>query len=323
MRSVRSKLVLAAALSAALAGAWLSAPAHAEQAEAGAKPKAGVQISPATLTLDLAKGQSQQSAEFDLTNYYSTPITLNFTFGQSVATPGASESAVKRLGVSPASVVIQPGATAKPVVTLTDGKDLAPGSQQVELIISQTAGAGGNVSVIPSVRMPLVTIKEDGAFVALRISNISKPTFGFDIPKTTSFRLENTGNILTIPRGFITITDPLGRIASRGVINTASAAIAPGGDLHLSTPLTTLHNALTPGIYRVRVTYGQGGGHSTSVANASFFYFPMWQLALLLLAVAMVVNGRLIWAEWTRLQRSRKTKPPAEAEELSTGGGMA
>jgi|GEM_PF-1372922 len=316
---------MVATLGAALASAWFAAP-HATATAAQAqttKPQTGVQISPATLTLDLAKGTPQQSAEFNLTNYYSTPITLNFTFGQSTATPGASESATKQLQVVPSSVTIQPGATVKPRVTLTDSKNLAPGSQQVELIISQTAGAGGNVSVTPSVRMPLITIKEDGAIASLSISGISKPGFGFDIPKTTSFKIQNTGNILTIPRGFVTVTDPRGRVASRGVINTASAAIAPGGDLLLSTPLTTLHNAIMPGVYHLQVSYGQGGGQPAATASVRFFYFPIWQLALLLLAIAMVVNGRLIWAEWTRLNGLRKSKPPADTEELPAGGGVA
>jgi hypothetical protein len=324
MRSVKSRLVLVATLGVVLAGSWFSAPVHAaQQTPAAGKPQAGVQITPATLTLSMAKGESQQSAEFALTNYYNTPITLNFSFGQRVATPGASVSATKQLGVSPTSVTIQPGATVKPVITLTDSKELAPGSQQVELIISQSAGASGNVSVIPSVRMPLITIKQDGAVAALSASNIGKPTFAFDIPKTATFKLENTGNIITIPRGFVTVTDPRGRVASQGVINTASAAIAPGGDLRLTTPLTMLHNALAPGIYKVQVSYGLGSGQAPKIATARFFYFPMWQLVLLLLAVAMVVNGRLIWREWTKLQRLRKERPPAKAEELSAGGGIA
>ncbi|HSX35151.1 MAG TPA: hypothetical protein VLF62_05925 [Candidatus Saccharimonadales bacterium] len=321
MRIVLSKPVVAAVAAVMLAGlgAYVlpAAPAHASGAQT-AKPQAGVTISPATLTLSLAKGASQQSATFGITNYYSTPITLSFSFGQSVATPGGGVSADKQLTAAPSSVVIQPGATVTPVVTLTDNKDLAPGSQQVELIISQAAGGSGNVSIIPSVRMPLITIKQDGAVAALRASDISKPAFAFDIPKATTFKLENTGNIVSIPRGFITITDPRGRVASQGVINTASTAVAPGGQLRLSTPLTTLHNALMPGVYRVQVSYGQGGGQQPTVATVRFFYIPVWQLVLVLVFAGMVVIGRLIWAEWMKLQRLRKAGPPAD-QPLSTG----
>lgn len=326
MQIVKSRLVLLATLSAVLAGVWFSAPVQAakqEQTQTTATPQAGVQITPATLTLSLAKGESQQSAEFSLTNHYAAPVTLNFSFGQTVATPGAKLSATKQLRTSPATVTIQPGATVNQSVVFTDSKDLAPGSQQVELIISQTPGASGNVSIIPSVRMPLVTIKQDGAFAALAASDINKPTFAFDIPKDASFKIENTGNITTIPRGFVTVTDPRGRVASRGVINTASVAIAPGGELRMSTPLTTLQNAIAPGLYKVQVSYGLGGGQAPKIATVQFFYFPMWQLALLLLAIAMVVTGRLIWKEWTKLQRLQKTRPPAETEGLSTGGGLA
>jgi hypothetical protein len=312
-RNTKNSLVIGMVLAALLAGLFRPGVASAAQTPGG------VTISPATLTLSLDRGSTAKTAEFGVTNTYSVPVVLRFSFDQPVATPN-TDSAVKHLSISTTEVTIAPNATVKPVVTLTDSKALAPGSQQAELVVSQVAAIGGNVSIIPSVRLPLAIVKQDGAVTALQVTGVSKPAFAFDIPTTVSYQVANTGNTTTIPRGYVSVQNPLGHEVSKGILNTASAAITPNSRLRMNTAMTRITDAWLPGMYRVQVTYGTGGGAAGKTVAASFFYLPVWQLVLLLLLAAMAYCGRQIWIEWTKLQRLKKfaaatQDPPLSLEE--------
>src|SRR5256885_13181382 len=95
------------ALALAICGLLLSfvIPAQARAAAAN-----GLTITPATLTLSLAKGQQTQQASLNITNHYATVVALSFALAQPVATPGA-QSALKQLSVTPTQIEIAPGAT--------------------------------------------------------------------------------------------------------------------------------------------------------------------------------------------------------------------
>jgi hypothetical protein len=289
----------------------------------------GITITPATLTLSLEKGANSKTAEFSIKNSYDSPVSLRFSFAQPIATPGASEdsSALKQLSISATDITVPAGGTVKPAVTLKASDKLAPGSQQVELVISQVGGAGGNISIIPSVRMPLAIVKQDGAVTSLNVSGVTKPSFAFSLPGKTTLTFENTGNMTTIPRGYVSVVDPRGREISKGVLNTASAAVTPGSQLKVSTGLTALNHAWLPGVYRVQVHYGTGGGTNQKISSASLFYLPVWQVLLLPLLGAMAYCGRQIWLEWSRLRKPKsdtQSRPPKRpGKPLTAGRGIA
>jgi hypothetical protein len=280
---------------------------------------AGITLTPATTTLNLARGQNSQQSSFTISNGYASPVSLHFAFAQSVTTPGAVFSAVKQLSIMPSDLVINGGTSVASTITLSDNSALAPGSQQVELVITQTAIPGSNVSVVSSIRMPLVIIKESGAVVSLSAGGLNKPDIAIKLPNTLALNIRNTGNVITIPHGYITVYDPRGREVSKGVINTASAAIAPGSQLHLSGSITPLRHAWLPGIYRVLVSYGIGGGRPDTAMTAHFIYIPLWELLLLLAIAALAYCGRRIWAEWIIVQALKHNPPTVPKQSLTMG----
>jgi hypothetical protein len=283
----------------------LAAPVRAH-----AGTPSGITVTPATTTLSLAKGESKQQASFTIINHYDSVVALHFAFAQSVKTPGTGGTATSRLSISPNDVTLGGGASVSPVLTLTDSDSLSPGSQQIELVITQQAAPGGNVSVVPSIRIPLIVVKEDGAVTSFSVNSLDTPGFAFGLPASVGLMIKNTGNMIAIPRGYISVTDPRGREVSKGVLNTASAATAPGGQLRLSTPLTTLGHAWLPGPYQVQVSYGSGGGRAAQTTTKHSFYLPVWQILLVVLLAAIIYCVRHIWVEWQVLQKLRRDKPP-------------
>ncbi|HEX7963064.1 MAG TPA: hypothetical protein VF466_00590 [Candidatus Saccharimonadales bacterium] len=290
---------------------------------AAAASTGGVTITPAALTLNLAKGQQTQTATITVANHYQTAVTLHGSLAQPVATPGTA-SALSQLQLTPADLTIPANASAAMAVTVSDNAKLAPGSQQIDLVLTQLATPGNSVSVVPSIRLPLIVIKEDGAITALSASAPSKPGFAFDLPGKVTVAIKNTGNMIAIPRGYVQVLDPRGREVSKGIVNGASTAVVPGDQLRASIDMTTLDHAWLPGMYRVQVAYGTGGGAAATLVSARFFYLPVWQILLVLLLGALAYTGYQIWMEWSKLQRLKSDKPPKRPNQsLNAGKGVA
>lgn len=290
---------------------------------AAAAPNSGITITPAALTLDLAKGQQTQTTTITIANHYQAAVTLHGGLAQPVATPGTA-SALSRLRLTPTDLTIPADGSAKMTVTVSDSVKLTPGSQQIDLVLTQLATPSNSVSVVPSIRLPLIVIKEDGAITALSASTPSKPGFAFDLPEKVTVTIKNTGNMIAIPRGYVQVLDPRGREVSKGIVNGASVAVVPGSQLRTNIDMTTLDHAWLPGTYRVRLAYGTGGGAAATLVSASFFYLPVWQILLILLLGALAYTGYQIWVEWSKLQRLKSDKPPKRPNQsLSAGKGVA
>jgi hypothetical protein len=286
---------------------------------ASANIEGGITVTPATMTLSLPKGAKTEQGSITISNSYSTGIVLHFAFAQAVRTPGSDKSALDNLTITPADVTVAPKTTATEVITLTDSSSLAPGSQQIELIMTEQAVPGAqNVSVVPSIRLPLIVVKQDGAVTSFSAAAENTPNFSLSIPSSVAVRVKNTGNMLAIPRGFVSVTDPRGREVSKGVLNTSSLAVAPGAELKLETPMILVDHPWPPGPYHVHVSYGIGGGLPATVASSGLFYLPIWQMLLAVFVLGMIICIRQIWLEWATL-RAARDKPPKKKTELQKG----
>ncbi len=278
---------------------FFAAPQHARAVGQG-----GVSISPATLTLNLAAGSQQQTAGFTLTNRYDQPITLHFGFEPPAQAPKGVNPA-KYLTISYSDITIRAGEATSQTVTLHDSTQLSPGSQLADLVVTQFGAGASNVSIMPSIRLPLVLVKQDGAVSSINLASLKTPFFGLFVPGNATAIFQNTGNMIAIPRGTITITAPDGTVVRRGVLNVSSQAVSPGGKLSLSAPLDRLAHANLPGVYRISVSYGLGGGQKTVVASDWFFYIAWWHL----LALAML--GAIIYFVRSHASRLLHKKPSA------------
>lgn len=253
---------------------WSAPHAHA------VATSGGLTVTPATVTLSLGKNESEQRSTLTITNQYATPITLGFAFGTKKDALERDKQAAQLLRAALPSVTLAPSQSFAQTIIFSASDALPPGSQQVELIISQATTPGTAIGILPELRLPLITIKEEGAITNLALTTMERPAVGLALPSTIHATLQNTGNMIAIPRGVITITAPNGTVVGQGTLNTASAALSPGDSARFSTPITSLANATIPGPYNIHASYGLGGGQAAQTANTHFFYIAWWHLTL-------------------------------------------
>ncbi len=309
MRRISIKRLVATsvvALSAILCSAFSGHAAAVPATAAG-----GVTIAPATLTIDLAKQASQASVSFDITNQYAAPVTLQFAFEVDPQMPEISLADLsKQLSLATTELRIDPGQSASQTVTLTDSTQLAPGGQQLTLVVRQINATAGTVGISSSIRMPVTIVKEEGAVSQLSLGSLEGTGLAFGMPDAIAATLHNGGNMIAIPHGVITVTGPNGRVLRQGTINVASHAVVPGRNFTTTTALNDVGHAFLPGMYRVQISYGLGGDHPMQLASATFLYIAWWHIVTIIL-LAVGVYATLRYLARTHRKSPSKKKPPA------------
>ncbi len=266
------------------------APAFVNASTYATAQTAGVFIEPAALTLELQKGDSSTKTTFTVTNNYSTSIGLHFSFAASSDNVNAGTTdPVKQLSIVPGDSMLPAGGSVTQTVTLRDASGLAPGSQLANLVVSQLLDNSTAVSAKPSVRMPLVLIKDAGAVSGLLASNFGTGGLHMSIPRTVQVTLKNTGNLIAIPHGTIIITDGSGKTVGKGVVNTGSQAVAPGAKLTLNTPVITLAAASLLGNYRTTLSYGLGGDQPSKQVSTRFFFVRIPHIIAIITASLLIL----------------------------------
>jgi hypothetical protein len=269
----------------------------------------GLTVTPATSTLSLGKDEPEQRSTTTITNNYPAPISLHFAFAPRQDTTARDRLATEALSAAITDRTLAPGESMTQTIILRASDKLAPGSQQADIVISQTAVAGTNIGVLPELRLPLILVKEDGAIARLGLTGIEHAAIGLTIPKTINATLKNTGNMLVIPRGFVTVTAPGGKTVAKGTLNTASMALSPGTNQRFATAITPLSSAVLPGPYTVHVSYGLGGDQAAKNGRAGFFYIAWWH-GLVLFALIGLAYYLTHHAIPTYIYRRRKTRAP-------------
>lgn len=294
MLSAKSNSLLILILLAFIAPLFLTPKAQAAT---------GVTVTPANPTITLPKDHIEGQTTISFTNNYDRQVNLHLA----VATAANATTADKQV---PAAVtfdggdrlILEPGQTATKTLRLHDQENLPPGSQRTDLVITQDA-ADGNVGISPQLRLPLITVKQDGAITAISLAAIDRPGLATAMPGKLGISLKNSGNMLAIPRGFVEITNSSGQVLAKGTINTDSLALAPGQTAVFSTPLTKLGSNLLPGRYRVNVSYGLGGSNPARVASTNLIYFAWWHIAAVVVLFAALYMA-------TKLALKLKTRKP-------------
>ncbi len=250
--------------------------ASSRQAAAATSP--GITVTPATFRLELKHGQIQNQTSFTLTNGYTSSIALHFSFKTSPNNVSSDSNAdpAGQLSIATPDITIQPHDSITQTVTLSDSRLLAPGSQLVDLVVSEVSPGTRAISTVPSIRLPVVIIKDDGAFTRLTATTLPIGGIRTGLPRALSVTIRNTGNVVTAPHGAAIITDGAGNEVSKGVLNSNSQALAPGASVAYTIPLTQLAPSRLLGKYQVSLSYGLGGGLGVQLVRAHFFYIG-WQ----------------------------------------------
>lgn len=271
---------------------------------APARKISGITISPAFQQIIVTKDQSEKTFDFEITNNTSEPYELSLStvdFGSldesgGVLFLGKADKALNyKYGLSQYvtlqqdRVVVEPKATAKVPVTITNKESLTPGGHYGAVLVSpiQIGNRPTKVQVNQVISSLLFITKQGGEVYKLGLQSYELKTHLFSAPSSMDVRFQNAGNVHVIPRGMITITDPRGRIVKRGYLNEGSAIVLPETFRRLNVPLKTINTAWWPGLYHMTLTYHFDGQDTDQTKELTFTYVNGWYVVSMILLLAL------------------------------------
>ncbi len=288
----------------------------------------GISISPMFQEITLESSEKEKSFVVSVSNTTDAMMTLRLSvldFGSldesgGVAFLGASNDLEKKYAlasfVRPERDVmtLSPGEIQKVRITIENRDSLSPGGHYAALILKAGEDALRTDSekqiALNQVFSVLVFVKKvGGEMYNLSLSSQEYKKSIVMLPEALKLRFQNAGNVHVIPRGIVTITDPLGRVVEKGIINPESGIIMPETLRVYSVALDGLDRALVPGRYRLDIAYRYDGKDDFIIETETFDFIPM-PATLILLVVATSIG-------WYGLRRRRNT---GEKMALSSSG---
>jgi hypothetical protein len=226
----------------------------------------------------------------------------------------------------PKSFVVPAGGSKTVEYTITVPQNLGAGSYYSAIMYQAGGTNGGNVALnasgvtlafvsVPGQVNENMTLKKFGAYN----SNDNGVTGNFvfldimDQPKMVAYTLKNDGNVFESPAGNVVIKDMFGHQVADVVTNPVSSLALLGQTRLFTSCIKTVQQTvealggksknttctspnLKPGRYTAHLDlfYGQNGNQSHEItATATFWYLPVWFLALVAAILAAVAGG--IW----------------------------
>lgn len=278
----------------------------------------GLTVSPAFQEITLDQKDTERDFSVSITNTTEMSVTLRiavFDFGSldesgGVAFLGASNDLGKKYALAswmrPEKDVItlRSGETGKILVTVENREGLSPGGHYGALTFKTEDDArGDNTGDAVSVNQLFSTLifvkKVGGEIYNLELKESEYKNNPVRFQDTLRLRFQNSGNVHVVPRGIATVTDPLGRVVAKGIINEESALILPETFRAYPVRLAPLAVSFIPGRYTMKVGYRYDGKDDFSTVSFRFYFIP---LPAALACLALVVCG------WYVIRRQRNTR---------------
>jgi hypothetical protein len=169
------------------------------------------------------------------------------------------------------TVIIASGETLRVKVDIANRSDLAPGGHYGAVVI--TSSSDNSVKSDVNINQQLVSLlfikKLGGEVYGLQLeSQDYKKTSG--IPQEVTTRFKGTGNVHVIPRGYIEVTDPVGKVVAKGIINEDSNIVLPDKSRQFVSLMNPIAAADRSGRYKVTVYYRYDGQKDFSSQTTYF-----------------------------------------------------
>ncbi len=264
----------------------------------------GLTVTPVFQEVTLATDEAEARFSITLTNQTDGPLVLRpsvVDFGSldesgGVAFLGASDNLVRKYSLAswmrPEKdiVSLEVGESEDLRVVIENRESLSPGGHYGAVLFTignEEGDAKENVVAVNQLLSVLVFAKKEGGEI-YRLNLLDRTwerslLFGLS---QTSLRFQNEGNVHIVPRGIVTLTDPLGRIVEKGVINTESGLVLPESQRTFVTKLSLVTPLLIPGRYTLRTDYRYDGQEAFESAADTIVLLP-WPafVAILVLGI--------------------------------------
>ena len=285
---------------------------------AAATSPTGITVSPAFAQIAL-KDEAEHPVTFQITNNLSQPQTillstadfnsLNESGGLFFVGTNPLEIQNKYglanwMSFSQPKVTIPPKQTASLTVVILNRADLASGGHYGALMMAIDTGTSlpgqkNKIALQPIASSLLFVDKVGGDIYRLNLTTVQAPHNFLGPPTKVTLRFQNNGNTHLTPRGTVTITDPHGKVVSRGIVNENSALILPEKARLYTVDLSKVSTPVAPGRYRLVVNYRFDGYDQFRTYQKSFFVLPFNLIALAIIVV--VLAGSIIYLLTSRL----------------------
>lgn len=281
----------------------------------------GFSIAPFFQEVALEKDQPYAKFNLEVSNNTAMPVVFKLAvldFGSldesgGVAFLGASEkNLTNRYGLASWVVLEKDALALNPKekqsiqVTIQNKESLSPGGHYAAIVLkiendeSDVENKSSEVAFNPSFASLIFARKLGGEIYDLRLNNKEVGNNIFSLPSSIDLRFRNSGNVHTVPRGAVSLIDPLGKEVMKGVINQESGLILPETFRIFSIDLKKVALAYFPGRYKLFVRYRFDGKEDFVTEEQTINFVPLPVILFsLIIALLLIIYG------WFRIIKKR------------------
>lgn len=268
----------------------------------------GLIISPAFQEILLDQTNKNQEFTVSLTNNTNTTITLKlsmFDFGSldesgGVAFLGASNDLENKYSLASwmrpekEIITLTPYTTEDIRVAVENSASLSPGGHygalafQTDIQTNITNDVSLQSVAIQQLFSTLVFVKKIGGEIyGLDFKEQEYNNAVVKFQDTLRLRFQNTGNVHLTPRGIAMVTDPLGRVVAKGIINPESGLILPETSRVYAVHLNTVAMSFVPGWYTIEIAYRYDGKEDLVTTISQFIFIPPLTILVFLVLIIL------------------------------------
>jgi hypothetical protein len=244
----------------------------------------GLTLSPTLKDITLGPGLLETTSEVVLTNNTAQTVRAKLKLVDLKALGEFGGTSLQQAGLPDSynlanwmslpggdSVTINANQTVTVKVAIANRPDLTPGGHYGAVIVSaDSEGVKGNVNISQQVVSLLFVKKLGGEKYGLDLKEMLLDQAGGRLPQSAKLSFTSTGNVHAVPRGYVAVTDPKGKLVAKGIINPDSLLVLPGGSRQFITTLQTVANSRTSGQYKVTAYFRYDG---TDTFQTQSIYF--------------------------------------------------
>jgi len=195
--------------------------------------------------------------------------------------------------------------------TVKNTLNLSPGGHYVSVIIRTKAERVTTTpaqSVLPAISSFLLIRKEGGEQYNLFLQKVqfSNNNFWWKVPNLVVLTFENQGNIHTIPRGQVVISDIFGRTVIEGTVNEGSQFVLPRSQRTLGVRLRQIRFGWPVMLYKITALGASDPGAVTFEQTTFSMFVSSFSILTIVGLIIVGMGARLLHHKW----RARRKVAP-------------
>lgn len=284
----------------------------------------GTTLSPPLRDLTLGPGLIEANTDIALTNNTSQQVRASLRLVDLKALGEFGGTSLDKAGLPDSyglanwmelpggnTVIIPGGKTVNVAVKILNKPDLSPGGHYGAVIVTTDSddSVKSNVNISQQLVSLVFVKKLGGEKYGLELKGMSADKGG-NIPDVVKLNFIDTGNVHIIPRGYVEISDPKGKLVARGIINPDSSLILPGQTRQFVTLMKPVESSNIPGQYKITAYYRYDGNDEFTTQN---LYFTRSGVPIHLKIIGIVIGvaiftsaGILFWLRSDRFKSGKK-----------------